>query len=128
MSLYTLAPPFGGRRYLGEETEATWAKTALGLRDWVPEPCVGECALPKAIVTLGLPRLTPKEAHLRGARSLVIGLANRGGILSASWISLLSEALEAGLDLVSGMHGRTPCKAQSDHHGARSPPHRRNSR
>jgi uncharacterized NAD-dependent epimerase/dehydratase family protein len=92
--------------FLGEETEKTWAKTALGLRDWVPELCVGEQALPGAKVTVGLPRLTAKEARSRGARSLVIGVANRGGILSPAWIPWLLDALDAGLDLVSGMHGR----------------------
>lgn len=92
--------------FLGEETEPGFAKTAFGLRDWVPELCVGECALPAATVTTGLARLTAREARSRGARSLVIGVANRGGILSPSWIPMLSEALEAGLDLVSGMHGR----------------------
>src|SRR4029077_13326230 len=70
------------------------------------ELCVGECALPAATVTTGLEWMTPAEARARGARSLVIGVANRGGILSAAWIPMLLQALEAGLDLVSGMHGR----------------------
>jgi uncharacterized NAD-dependent epimerase/dehydratase family protein len=98
--------------FLGEETEATWAKTAFGLRDWVPELCVGELALPKAAVTLGLPRLTPQQALSRGARSLVIGVANRGGILSPAWIPSLLSALDAGLDLISGMHGRLANNAE----------------
>ena len=92
--------------FLGEETEPAFAKTAFGLRDWVPELCVGECALPAATVTTGLTRLTPREARSRGARSLVIGVANRGGVLSPTWMPILYEALEAGLDLVSGLHGR----------------------
>jgi uncharacterized NAD-dependent epimerase/dehydratase family protein len=37
---------------------------------------------------------------------LVIGIANIGGVVGASWIPLLLEALEAGLDIVSGMHSR----------------------
>lgn len=64
--------------FLGDVTEPGFAKTAFGLRDWVPELCVGECALPTATVTTGLARLSPREAHERGARSLVIGVANRG--------------------------------------------------
>jgi uncharacterized NAD-dependent epimerase/dehydratase family protein len=92
--------------FLGEETEPAFAKTAFGLRDWVPELCVGECALPAATVTTGLTPLTPQEAYSRGARALVIGVANRGGVLAPSWMPTLFEALEAGLDLVSGMHGR----------------------
>ena len=92
--------------FLGDVTQPLFAKTAFGLRDWVPELCVGECALPGATVTTGLQRLSPVEARERGARSLVIGVAPRGGVLAASWIPALVGALDAGLDLVSGMHTR----------------------
>ena len=92
--------------FLGDITEAPYAKTAFGLRDWAPEKCVGEYALPAATVTAGLPKLQPAEARARGARSLVIGVANRGGILNPEWLPALIEALEAGLDIVSGMHAR----------------------
>ncbi len=92
--------------FLGDITEAPYAKTAFGLRDWAPEKCVGEYALPGATVTTGLPSLKPAEAFARGARSLVIGVANRGGTLNAEWMPALIEALETGLDIVSGMHAR----------------------
>ncbi|MGZ8360238.1 MAG: DUF1611 domain-containing protein [Allosphingosinicella sp.] len=92
--------------FLGDATEAGYAKTAQGLRDWAPDKCVGEYALPAATVTTGLPHLPPAEAVKRGARSLVIGIANTGGVISATWIPTLVHALEAGLDLVSGMHSR----------------------
>lgn len=92
--------------FLGDETEHAFAKTALGLRHWLPEACVAECVLSDSTVTTGLPRLTPREAYDRGARSLVIGVANRGGILAPAWIPTLLQSLEAGLDVVSGMHAR----------------------
>lgn len=92
--------------FLGDTTELPYAKTALGLRDWAPEKCVGEYALPGATVSTGLTRLTPAEAHARGARSLVIGVANRGGTLNPEWLPALIESLEVGLDVVSGMHAR----------------------
>lgn len=92
--------------FLGAETEPGFAKTAFGLRDWARERCIGEFALPSATVSTGLPRLTLEEAYSRGARSLVIGVANRGGVIAEDWIPVLLMALEAGLDLVSGMHGR----------------------
>jgi uncharacterized NAD-dependent epimerase/dehydratase family protein len=41
-----------------------------------------------------------------GARGLVIGVANAGGIIPPAWIAGLVEALEAGLDIISGMHAR----------------------
>jgi D-glutamate N-acetyltransferase len=92
--------------FLGDVTEPGFAKTAFGLRDWAGERCVGEYALPGARVTLGLPILDPRAAAARGARSMVIGVANAGGQIPASWFGALLEALEAGLDLVSGMHVR----------------------
>ena len=64
--------------FLGDVTEAGYAKTAFGLRDWAREQCVGELSLANGI-TVGLTKLTPAEAHGRGARSLVIGVANVGG-------------------------------------------------
>ena len=54
----------------------------------------------------GCRRLSPREARARGARSVIIGVANTGGILKPNWIPSLVEALEAGLDVVSGMHGK----------------------
>jgi uncharacterized NAD-dependent epimerase/dehydratase family protein len=92
--------------FLGDTVEAGFAKTAFGLRDWAPELCVGEFALESATISLGLPKLTPTEAADRGANALVIGVANSGGFIADSWIPALVEALEAGLDIVSGMHAR----------------------
>ena len=92
--------------FLGDTVEPGYAKTAFGLRDWAGERCLGEYALPSARVTTGLPRMTPGEAVARGARGMVIGVANPGGIIPESWIGALREALTAGLDIVSGMHSR----------------------
>jgi uncharacterized NAD-dependent epimerase/dehydratase family protein len=98
--------PYPYLLFLGDTTEPTLAKTAFGLRDWIPERCVGEWGCPEGTVTTGLPRLTPREAHVRGARGLVIGVANLGGFIGERWVPLLVEALEAGLDLVSGLHAK----------------------
>jgi uncharacterized NAD-dependent epimerase/dehydratase family protein len=92
--------------FLGDTTEPGYAKTAFGLRDWAPEQCVGEFAVAGATVTTGLPPLTPAEAYAKGARSLVIGVANVGGMIRDSWIAALVAALEAGLDIISGMHSK----------------------
>ncbi|KAI1690835.1 hypothetical protein DdX_22273 [Ditylenchus destructor] len=35
-----------------------------------------------------------------------MGGANPGGVIADSWVAPLVEAMAAGLDLVSGMHGR----------------------
>ena len=102
--IITLPQPY--LLFLGDVTATRYAKTAFGLRDWAPERCVGEIALPGTTVTTNLPRLSPIEAYQRGARALVIGVASRGGMLMPSWIPTLVEALEASLDIVSGMHAK----------------------
>ena len=91
--------------FLGDTTELAYAKTAHGLRDWAGDICVGEWSC-GATVSTGLPLLSPAEARARGARSLVIGVANPGGFIPDGWMASLLEALEAGLDLISGMHMR----------------------
>ena len=92
--------------FLGDTADPGYAKTAFGLRDWARERCIGELALPSARVTTGLPAMTPAQAAGAGARALVIGVANQGGVIADAWIPSLVEALDAGLDLVSGMHAR----------------------
>ncbi len=92
--------------FLGDVAAPAYAKTAFGLKDWAGDACVGEFALAGGTVTTGLPRLTPAEARLRGARALVIGVAIEGGQIAPAWVPALVDALDAGLDLVSGMHQR----------------------
>jgi D-glutamate N-acetyltransferase len=106
MTATRLELPYPYLLFLGDTREPGFAKTAYGLRDWAPQRCVGEWSCKEATVTTGLPRLTPKEAYARGARGLVIGVANIGGVITEAWIPLLLEALDAGLDIVSGMHAR----------------------
>lgn len=102
----TIALPQPYLLFLGDTTEMGYAKTALGLRDWAGDKCVGEFACADGAVTTGLRRLSPREARDRGARALVIGVANSGGVIPGSWRASLVEGLEAGLDIVSGMHSR----------------------
>lgn len=90
--------------FLGDTTEPGYAKTAFGLRDWASERCLGEYAIRGATVSTGLPVMTPAQARAAGARAMVIGVANVGGVIPVAWQDALIEALEAGLDLVSGMH------------------------
>lgn len=92
--------------FLGDLTEPGYAKTGLGLAQWARERCVGELAFAGTVVTAGLSRMTAADAVAAGARSVVIGVANPGGAIAESWVAPLIEAMAAGLDLVSGMHGR----------------------
>lgn len=90
--------------FLGGQHNAGFAKTAQGLRDWARNRCVGEWSS-DGVATIGLPRVSPADAVALGARSMVIGVANVGGAIDPSWLPELTAALEAGLDLVSGLHG-----------------------
>lgn len=92
--------------FLGDTTEPGYAKTAFGLRDWAGERCLGEYACDGASVSTGLPLLMPEQAAAAGAKALVIGVANSGGFIPPSWWPALVRAMEAGLDIVSGMHAR----------------------
>lgn len=92
--------------FVGDECHESNAKTAFGVRQWRPEACTGQWNLPGGTVDIGLPRLTPVEAVARGARSLLIGVAPVGGQIAPQWIPALCAAIEAGLDIVSGMHTR----------------------
>lgn len=92
--------------FIGDVQLKSDAKTACGLRDWCADRVVGEHALPDARVSLGLPRLSPAQAAAAGAGSMVIGVAPTGGVLPAHWVDALVEGVEAGLDIVSGLHTR----------------------
>lgn len=92
--------------FLADVTLPSDAKTGFGLRDWCGADVIGECRLPEGTVSLGLPELRPAEAAAAGAGSLVIGVAVVGGQLPRSWLPVLIEALDHGMDVVSGMHTR----------------------
>ncbi|MEH6419359.1 DUF1611 domain-containing protein [Pseudomonas sp. CGJS7] len=109
--------------FLGDVQHPAFAKTAFGLRDWAPERCIGEYALPGATVGLGLTQMDPGQAHAAGARALVIGVANVGGVIPAHWMPALLDALSNGLDLIGGMHTRlsevAPLREHAQRHGRR---------
>jgi uncharacterized NAD-dependent epimerase/dehydratase family protein len=92
--------------FLGAVTNPLDAKTGRGLTDWRPELCVGQLRLDGCGVDLGLPDMTPAQARVAGAGSLVIGIASFGGAIEPEWQDTLLAALDAGLDIVSGMHTR----------------------
>ena len=92
--------------FLGNARDALAAKTGQGIVDWRPERALGQLRLPGCGADLGIPELTVGAAAARGARSLVIGAVNPGGVLPAAWTEVIVAALRAGLDVVSGLHTR----------------------
>lgn len=90
--------------FLGDAPDALAAKMAQGIYDWRPEAVAGQFRMEGCNANLGIRDLTIREAAEAGVKTLVIGVVNRGGIFSESWISVLVEALEAGMDVASGLH------------------------
>ncbi len=90
--------------FLGDAPDMLAAKVAIGIRDWRPENAVGQISLPGCGADLGLTEMTLAEAKQAGAKTVVIGVANRGGMISQSWKDLLVQALEMGFDIASGLH------------------------
>lgn len=98
--------------FVGDVADQLAAKTAAGIVDWRRDWCVGQLRLPGCKADLGLEDLGIADGVARGARTLVIGVVNAGGVLPEHWIAVIVEALEAGLDIASGLHRRLESFAQ----------------
>jgi uncharacterized NAD-dependent epimerase/dehydratase family protein len=92
--------------FLGDVPDQLAAKTAHGIVDWRRGWCLGQCRLPGCRADLGLPEMGIAEGAAAGAQTLLVGVANAGGVLPAHWIYSIVQALEAGLHVASGLHVR----------------------
>ncbi|PZQ46696.1 MAG: DUF1611 domain-containing protein [Rhodovulum sulfidophilum] len=90
--------------FLGDAPDPLAAKVAQGIRDWRPEAAIGQHRMEGCRADMGLPDMSIAEAAAAGAKTLVVGVANRGGVISPAWIEVLRSAMEHGLDLASGLH------------------------
>jgi len=92
--------------FLGDAPDQLAAKTAQGVAHWRPDWCVGQLRLPGCKADLRLPDMTLDQARAAGVKTVIVGVANRGGLIGQSWIVVLKQALEMGMDLASGLHKR----------------------
>ena len=92
--------------FLGDAPDQIAAKTAQGIADWCPDWCLGQFRMENCGADLGLTDMTLEDGVAAGAKTLVIGVANRGGVVSGAWTDLLEKALDLGLDLAAGLHNR----------------------
>ena len=92
--------------FLGDAPDQLAAKTARGIADWRPENCVGQLRFSDCRADVGLSDMSLDDAVAAGAKTLVVGVANRGGVFSESWMEVLEQALDQGLDLAAGLHGK----------------------
>ncbi|QDL93026.1 DUF1611 domain-containing protein [Paroceanicella profunda] len=90
--------------FLGDAADPLAAKVAQGIKDWRPDASIGQFRMAGCNADMKLPDLTIAEAAAKGCKTLVVGVANRGGMISPAWISVLKEALAAGMDIASGLH------------------------
>ena len=90
--------------FLGDAPDALAAKVAQGIKDWRPDASIGQFRMSGCNADMGLPEMTLAAAKEAGAKTLVIGVANRGGIISDAWKEVLIQALDAGFDIASGLH------------------------
>jgi uncharacterized NAD-dependent epimerase/dehydratase family protein len=95
-------PPF--LLYLGAAVDDLAIKTARGLAYWRPQWCIGQYRNPDCHVTLGLPDMDPVQAKSAGADTMVVGTANAGGVMARQTVADIVTALDANLNVVSGLH------------------------
>ena len=103
-----ITPPY--LMFLGDVPDQLAAKTAQGIVDWRPEWCVGQIRLPGCKADLRLPDMSIADAAAQGVKTLIVGVANAGGVLPDHWTDVIVAALNAGMDVASGLHTRLGSK------------------
>ncbi|MGO2372790.1 DUF1611 domain-containing protein [Pseudoalteromonas sp. KG3] len=97
-----ITPPY--LLFIGDATDQLSIKMAQSAAYWRPKLCIGEMSVAGCTVTTGLTQHTISDAAKLGAKTFVLGFANSGGILDKKWLPFILEALEQGMDIVSGLH------------------------
>lgn len=92
--------------FIGDATDQLSIKMARGVADWRPELCIGEYAVTGCTVSTGIEQLNIKQAAEQGAKSFILGFANSGGVLDKKWLPYILEAMDNGMNIVSGLHDK----------------------
>jgi uncharacterized NAD-dependent epimerase/dehydratase family protein len=92
--------------FLGDVPDALAAKTGLGVVDWRRDWCVGQWRLPGCKADARLADMDAAEAAAKGAKTMVVGAVNAGGVLPEHWVDSILAALDAGLNVATGLHSR----------------------
>ena len=99
-----ITPPY--LMFVGDVSDDLAAKTAQGVVDWRRDWCLAQLRLPGCRANLKLPDMDVEKAAAAGARTMVVGVVNAGGVLPDHWVDTIVEALDAGMDVASGLHVR----------------------
>ena len=109
--------------FLGDVKDQLAAKTAQGIVDWRREWCVGQLRLPGCQADCAVPDMTIPEAVAAGVRTMVVGVANPGGVLPEHWVETIVAGMDAGLNVATGLHQRladiTAIAAAADRNGVK---------
>ncbi|MFT3791259.1 MAG: DUF1611 domain-containing protein [Rudaea sp.] len=92
--------------YIGNAPDHLAAKTARGLAHWRPQWCIGQFRGSECRTTIGIPDMTFEQAVAAGANTLIVGVANAGGVMDEETVAHVVQALRAGLNVASGLHQR----------------------
>lgn len=92
--------------FLGDAADQLAAKVGQGIVDWRPDNVVGQFRMENCNADMNISDMTIAEGVDAGAKTLVIGVANRGGIISEEWVKVLMSALDAGMDIAAGLHNK----------------------
>jgi len=92
--------------FIGDATDNLSIKMARGVADWRPELCIGEYQVAGCTVTTGIESMNIKQAAQQGAKSFILGFANSGGVLDEKWLPYILDAMDNGMDIVSGLHNK----------------------
>ncbi len=92
--------------FLGDSPDFLSAKTAIGVAQWRPELCAGQMRLDGCQADTGIADMTIAQAVEQGVGTLIIGVAPAGGQMPPVWLDSIVAALDAGLDVASGLHTR----------------------
>lgn len=92
--------------FLGDVPDQLAAKTSTGIADWRQDWCVGQHRLPGCQADTGLADISIADAAAKGAKTLVVGVVNSGGVMPDNWTASIIEAIELGMDVASGLHSK----------------------
>ena len=108
--------------FLGDVPDSLAAKTALGIVDWRRDWGVGQLRLEGCKADAGLKDMDPGEAAAAGAKTMIVGAVNAGGVLPDHWVASIVAAIEAGMDVATGLHMRLAdvpvIREAAERHGA----------
>lgn len=92
--------------FLGDVPDPLAAKTAYGIVDWRRDWCVGQLRFPGCNADTGLPDMGIEQALAAGAKTMIVGAVNAGGVLPPHWVETIVAAIETGMSVASGLHDR----------------------